>query len=48
MQTESVRKPEEKKQLWRPSYRVQGNIKLDLKEVLCEDVKWFHVAEESV
>ena len=29
----SVGKPEEKRPLWRPSHRWEGNIKMDLQEV---------------
>jgi hypothetical protein len=43
-----VRKPEEKKPLVRPRHRWEDSIKMDLKEIGCEDVDWIHVAQVSV
>jgi hypothetical protein len=38
--------PEGKRQLRRRSQRDEVNIRLDLREVVWEDVNWFHVAQD--
>lgn len=35
-----MRKPEGKRALWRARYRLNGNVKKDLKDVGCQDVYW--------
>jgi hypothetical protein len=39
-----VGKPEGKTPLWRPSRRLEYNIKVDLKVVGCESVDWIHLS----
>jgi hypothetical protein len=39
-----VGEPESKRPLGRPSRRWEDNVKLDIKEIVCESVDWIHVA----
>ena len=41
-----MRKPGEKRPLWRPRCRWEDNIKLDLQEVGCGGMVWFEMAED--
>jgi len=41
-----VWKPEEKRPLGRPRHRWEGNIKMDLQEMGCEDMNWIDVAQD--
>jgi hypothetical protein len=41
-----VGKPEEKRPLGRPRCRWENNIKIDIKEVLWEDVDWIHLVQD--
>jgi hypothetical protein len=41
-----VRNPEGKRSLGIPRRKWEDNIKLDLKEMLCEDVDWIHTAQD--
>jgi hypothetical protein len=41
-------KPEDKKLLGRSRHRRKNNIKVDLKEISCEDVFWIHVTQNWV
>jgi hypothetical protein len=41
-------KPEDKKLLGRSRHRRKNNIKMDLKEISCEDVFWIHVPQNWV
>jgi hypothetical protein len=43
-----VRKPEGKGPLGRPRCRRDGNIKMDLKRIMCEDVDWIRLAQDRV
>jgi hypothetical protein len=40
-------KPEGKRPHGRPSRRWEGNIKIDLKEIVCEGVDWIDVAQDT-
>jgi len=42
----SVRKPEWKRPLGRPRHRWKDNIRMDLREIGCEDVYWIHLAQD--
>jgi len=42
-----VGKPEEKRPLGRPGRRWEDNIKMDLQEEGCGDVKWIKLAQDS-
>jgi hypothetical protein len=44
----SADKPEGKRSLGRRGYRWEDNIKVDLKEIVCEGVDWIHVAQGRV
>jgi hypothetical protein len=37
-----------KRRLWRTKERWEGNIKVDLKEIGCEDVDWIHLAQDRL
>jgi hypothetical protein len=37
-------KPERKKPLGRPRHRCEDNIRMDLREIRCEVVKWIYLA----
>jgi len=39
-----VRKPEGKRQVGRPRHRWEDNIRMDLREMMWEDVVWVHLA----
>jgi hypothetical protein len=39
-----VRKPERKRPLGRTRLRLEGNIRMDLREIRCEGVYWIHLA----
>jgi hypothetical protein len=39
-----VRKPEGKRPLRRPRHRWEDNIRMDLREIVWEDVDWMHLA----
>jgi hypothetical protein len=41
-----VRKPEEKKQLRRPTCRWEDNITMDLREIEWEGVDWMHLVQD--
>jgi hypothetical protein len=41
-----VGKPEGKRPLGRPRHRWEDNIKLDLKELECEDMDWIELAQD--
>ena len=41
-----VEKPEGRRTLGRPRHRWEDNIKMDLKEVRCEDMDWIEVAQD--
>jgi len=41
-----VEKPECKRPVARPRRRREDNIRMDLKEIMWEDVNWFHLAED--
>jgi len=43
-----VGKQEERKPLWKPKDSCRDNIKMGLKEIGYEDVKWIHVAQDMV
>jgi hypothetical protein len=38
--------PEGKRPLGKPKRRRENNIKTDVKEIVCEDVDWIHLAED--
>jgi len=40
-----VRKPERKRQLWRPRCRWEDNIKMDLQDVGCGGMNWIELAQ---
>jgi hypothetical protein len=40
-----VRKPEEKRLLGRPRHRWENNIKMDLKEIDCDNMDWTYLAK---
>jgi hypothetical protein len=42
------RKPGGKRQLRRPRCRWDGNINMDLKEIVCEGVDWIILAQDRV
>jgi hypothetical protein len=42
----SVGNPERKSPLGRPRRRREDNIRMDLKEVVWEDVEWMHLAQD--
>jgi hypothetical protein len=44
----SIRKPEGKRPLGRPSHRWEDNNKTDFKEIGCEDVDQIHLAQYTV
>ena len=41
-----VGKPEGKRHLWRPRYRWEYNIKMDLRELGCDPRDWIDLAED--
>ena len=41
-----MRKPERMRPLGRPRLKWEGNIKMDLQEVGCEDIDWVGVAQD--
>ena len=41
-----VRQPEEKKPLGRPRRRWEGNIKMYIQEVECEDMDWIELVQD--
>jgi len=41
-----VGKPEGKRPLWRPRYRCEDNIKMDLQEVGCGVMDWIELAQD--
>jgi hypothetical protein len=41
-----IGKPEAKKALGRPRYNWEDNIKMDLKETMCEGMDWIHLAQD--
>jgi hypothetical protein len=41
-----VKKPERKRQLGRPRFRWEDNIKMDLQEVGCGGMEWIAMAED--
>ena len=41
-----VENPEGKRPLGRPRLRWEGNIKMDLQEVGCEDMDWIELAQD--
>jgi hypothetical protein len=43
-----VRKPEGKRPLGRPGHRRDFNIKMELREVSCENVDWIHLVQDRV
>jgi hypothetical protein len=43
-----VRKPERKKPCRRPRHRWVDNIKMRLKNILCDGVDWFHFTKNKV
>jgi hypothetical protein len=42
----SVGKPGGKRPLGRPRHRWEGNIKMDLQEVVCGGMEWIDVAQD--
>lgn len=40
-----IRKSEWKRPLWSPVYNCEDTIKVDVKEMVLEDVDWIHVAQ---
>jgi hypothetical protein len=42
-----VRKSEGKRPLGRPRRRWEDNIRVDLKEIGCEDVDWIHKSQDK-
>jgi hypothetical protein len=42
------RTPEWKGTLWRNRRKWENNIRMDLKEILSEDVDWIHLAHDRV
>jgi hypothetical protein len=44
----SVRKPEGKRPLERARHRWEDNIKMNLKEIGCENMDWIHLGEDRV
>lgn len=42
-----VRMTEGKRKLWKPRRRWEDNVKINLKEILREDVDWIHLAENA-
>jgi len=42
-----VGKPEGKGTLGRPRRKWEYNIKMDLREIVCECVDWMHLAQDS-
>jgi len=43
-----VRKPEGKRLLGRHWHECECNIEMDLKEIGCKDVDWFHLIQDGV
>jgi hypothetical protein len=41
-----VRKTEEKRTLGRPTRRWEDDIKMDLREIVRDDVDWMHLAQD--
>jgi hypothetical protein len=41
-----VGKPEEKRPLGRPRHRWEDSIRMDLKEIVWEDVDWMHLSRD--
>jgi hypothetical protein len=41
-----VKQPEGKRPLWQPRHKWENNIKMDLTEIVCEDVDWIHLAQD--
>jgi hypothetical protein len=41
-----VRKPEEKRPLGRPGHKLEDNIRMNLKEIVCKGMGWVHLAKE--
>jgi hypothetical protein len=42
-----VRNPEGKRPLVRPRHRKEGNTKMDVKEIGCDDMDWIPIRLES-
>jgi hypothetical protein len=42
-----VRKHEEKRQLGKPRYRWEANIRVDLREIEWEGVDWIYLSQDS-
>jgi hypothetical protein len=40
-----IERPDGKRRLGRSRHRWEDNIKMDLKEIECEDVDWIHLAQ---
>jgi len=43
-----VRKPGKNRPLWRPRYRWEDNVKIDLREIRCENTNWIHLDNDAV
>jgi hypothetical protein len=41
-----VGRPEGRRLLGRPGHRWEDNIKMDLREIVCGDVDWIHLAQD--
>jgi hypothetical protein len=37
-----------KRPLWKPDYSWEETIKMDLKDIVCEDVDWIHLVQHMV
>jgi hypothetical protein len=42
-----LRKSKEKRPLGRTRYRWEDTIKMDLKEIRCNDLDWIHLAQDT-
>jgi hypothetical protein len=42
-----VKKPKEKRQLWRSKRRCKEDIKMDPKEMVWEDMLWINISEDG-
>jgi hypothetical protein len=42
-----AKNPEENKPIWRKRSRWENNFKMDLKEIMCEDVDLIHLVQDT-
>jgi len=48
MISELIAVPEEHISLWKHRYRWEDNIKMNLKEIRCEDLGWIHPDQDGI